>query len=116
MTLYRYFLLRFMGGFLRVFAIFAGILILVGTIDQLSSLREGQGIGRAFYLAVLDQTRAAFTILPLVMAIASVSVFLGLARTSELVVVRAAGRSGLQFLIAPVSGALDDWRIGGCDI
>lgn len=106
MTLYRYFLLRFMGGFLRVFAIFAGILILVGTIDQLSSLREGQGIGRAFYLAVLDQTRAAFTILPLVMAIASVSVFLGLARTSELVVVRAAGRSGLQFLIAPVSGAL----------
>jgi lipopolysaccharide export system permease protein len=106
MTLYRYFLLRFFGGFLRVFAVFAGILVLVGTIDQLSSLRTGQGIGRAFYLAVLDQTRGMFTILPLVMAIASVSVFIGLARTSELVVVRAAGRSGLQFLIAPVSGAL----------
>lgn len=106
MTLYRYILLRFFGGFLRVFAIFAGILVLVGTIDQLSSLREGQGISRALYLSVLNQTRGMFTILPLVMAIASVSVFIGLARTSELVVVRAAGRSGLQFLIAPVSGAL----------
>ncbi len=97
---------RFLGGFLRVFAIFAGILVLVGTIDQLSSLRTGQGVGRAFYLAVLDQTRGIFTILPLVVAIASVSVFVGLARTSELVVVRAAGRSGLHFLIAPVLGAL----------
>lgn len=106
MTLYRYFLLRFFSGFLRVFAIFAGILILIGTIDQLSSLRAGQGIGRAFYLAVLDQTRGIFTILPLVTAIASVTVFVGLARTSELVVVRAAGRSGLQFLAAPVTGAL----------
>lgn len=106
MTLYRYFLMRFFGGFMRVFAIFAGILILVGTIDQISGLRQGQGISRAFYLAVLDQTRGIFTILPLLMAITSVSVFIGLARTSELVVVRAAGRSGLQFLIAPVSGAL----------
>jgi lipopolysaccharide export system permease protein len=32
--------------------------------------------------------------------------FLGLSRTSELVVVRAAGRSGLRFLAAPVAAAL----------
>ena len=32
--------------------------------------------------------------------------FLGLARSSELVVVRAAGRSGLRFLMTPVAVAL----------
>lgn len=106
MILFRYFILRFLTTFLRVFFIFFGILILIGTVDQLASLGSEDGFGHAIYLAILSQSRTMLTILPLLTAIAAVTVFVGLARTSELVVVRAAGRSGLRFLLAPVTGAI----------
>jgi lipopolysaccharide export system permease protein len=44
--------------------------------------------------------------LPLIMILSAILLFLGLAKSSELVVVRAAGRSGLRFLAAPVGAAL----------
>lgn len=106
MILFRYFLLRFLSMFLRVFMIFFGILLMIGTVDQLSSLKQNQGVGHAAYLSLLSQSRTMLTILPLLTAITAVSVFVGLSRSSELVVVRAAGRSGLRFLLAPLTGAI----------
>jgi lipopolysaccharide export system permease protein len=56
-------------------------------------------------LAVLNVPANLYRILPLVFILAAIALFLSLAKSSELVVVRAAGRSGLRFLLAPVSAA-----------
>lgn len=98
---------RFVGMFVRVFAIFFGIMMLIETIDQLRKYSGTTlGLGDAVYMASLSVPESLYRILPLIVILASITLFLGLARSSELVVVRAAGRSGLRFLAAPVVAAL----------
>ena len=46
-----------------------------------------------------------YLILPLVVMLATLALFLSLARTSELVVTRAAGRSAIRAIIAPMVAA-----------
>jgi lipopolysaccharide export system permease protein len=105
MTLSLYFARRFLFSFLQVFGTFFGILLLIDMIDQ---LRRGEGVAfsRAIFLALLNVPDSLFRILPLIMILSSIALFLGLARSSELVAVRAAGRSGLRFLMAPAATAL----------
>jgi lipopolysaccharide export system permease protein len=106
MTLFKYVLSRFFAAFSRVALMIAAVLFLVGLIDQLPSLREGETVLRAAYLSVLSQMETFYTTLPLIVIIAAIVQFLAMSKTSEIVVVRAAGRSGLQFLLAPCFGAL----------
>ncbi len=95
---------RFGMMFLMVTAVFAGILLMIDVIDQLRS--ADTGLKAAAYLSLLNLPESLYQILPLVMLLTSIALFLALARSSELVVVRAAGRSGLRFLLAPVFLAL----------
>ena len=98
---------RFVSMFARVFAIFFGIMMLIETIDQLRKYSGTRlGIGDALYMASLSVPASLYRILPLIVILSSITLFLGLARSSELVVVRAAGRSGLRFLLAPLAAAL----------
>ena len=98
---------RFVGMFLRVFAIFFGIMMLIETIDQLRKYSNTNlGLTDAVYMAALSVPESLYRILPLIIILSSISLFLGLARSSELVVVRASGRSGLRFLVAPLLAAL----------
>jgi lipopolysaccharide export system permease protein len=109
MTLDLYIARRFIGSFLRVFGIFLGVLTLIDLIEQIRKFSgNGAGIGaaEALVLALLNVPQNLYRILPLLMILAGITLFLGLARSSELVVVRAAGRSGLRFLAAPVVTAL----------
>lgn len=95
---------RFLTVFALVFGAFLGVLILIDLIDQLSAADATSA--RAIQLAVLNAPANLFQILPLVMILSAMALFLALARSSELVVVRASGRSGLRFLLAPVTVAL----------
>ena len=104
MTLTLYIARRFLKMFGLVFAVFAAILLLIDVIDQLR--KAGVTLGGAAYLSLLNVPESLYQILPLIMILAAIALFLGLARSSELVVVRASGRSGLQFLLAPVVMAL----------
>lgn len=100
---------RFLGSFLRVFGVFLGVLTLIDLIEQIRRFSgSGAGIGmtEALVLAALNVPENLYRILPLLMILAAISLFLGLAKSSELVVVRAAGRSGLRFLLSPVITAL----------
>ncbi len=47
-----------------------------------------------------------YRILPLIMILAAIAFFMALARSSELVVIRATGRSGLRLLMTPVLSPL----------
>jgi lipopolysaccharide export system permease protein len=103
MTLSLYVARRFAWMFLRVAGIFFGILMLIDMLDQLRRLsKHGVGLLQAAELSALNVPDSLYNILPLIMILAAIAMFLGFSRSSELVVVRAAGRSGLRFLLAPV--------------
>lgn len=103
MTLSLYIARRFLGTVGRVFLIFFGILMLIDMIEQLRRFSdEGIGLTGAAMLSLLNVPETLYRILPLIVIMAAITNFLGLARSSELVVVRAAGRSGLRFLLTPL--------------
>jgi lipopolysaccharide export system permease protein len=107
MTLAIYIARRFAGMVLRVFLIFFGLMMLIDIIDQLRRFSDADiGLQGATHLALMNVPENLYRILPLIFVIAATAMFLGLARSSELVVVRAAGRSGLRFLMVPVAAAL----------
>ncbi|OYW58731.1 MAG: LPS export ABC transporter permease LptG [Rhodobacterales bacterium 12-65-15] len=89
--------------------IFFGILMLLDIIEQLRRFSSaGIGLAEAFRLSLLNVPETLYRILPLIVIMGAIANFLALARSSELVVVRSAGRSGLRFLLTPllVAGAL----------
>lgn len=103
MTLSLYIARRFLMSVGLVFLVFFGILLLIDMIEQLRNLSgDGMGLAGALGLSLLNVPETLYRILPLILIIGSITLFLGLARSSELVVVRAAGRSGLHFLASPV--------------
>ena len=104
MILSLYFARRFLAVYLLVTAVFTAVLLMIDVIEQLR--KTGVTLTIALYLALLNAPESLYQILPLIIIITSIAVFLGLARSSELVVVRASGRSGLRFLLAPVITAL----------
>lgn len=106
MTLNFYIARRFFSMLLRVLGVFYGILLLIDTIDQLRGVTDkGAGMTTALQLAALNVPESLYRIFPLIVVLSAIALFIGLARSSELVVVRAAGRSGLRFLMAPVGAA-----------
>lgn len=107
MILSRYIARRFGWTILRILLVFAGILMLIDVIDQLRRFAgRGLSFAEALRLAALNMPASLYQILPLMMILAAIALFLGLARSSELVVVRAAGRSGLRFLLTPAIVAM----------
>lgn len=107
MILDRYFAVRFLLIFLGVLGVFFVILAFIGIVDQ---LRRFSGVEATFsqllFIALLNIPQVLYRILPLIMIIATIALFLGLARSSEMVVTRAAGRSALRALLAPLVMAL----------
>lgn len=103
MTLHLYFARKFALGFAGLFAVFVLMLLLIDVIEQ---LRRAAGrdisLAQVLELALLNTPQGIYTMLPLIMILSTVALFLGLARSSELVVTRASGRSALVALVAPV--------------
>ena len=107
MTLSFYIARRFLSMLLRVLGVFYGVLLLIDTIDQLRDVTDhGEGVTTAMRLAALNVPESLYRIFPLIVVLSAIALFIGLARSSELVVVRAAGRSGLRFVMAPVATVL----------
>ena len=103
MILHRYFAIRFLKAFAGVFAVFFLIMVFLDLVEQ---LRRFSGTEASFAdilgLTLLNVPQGIYRILPLIMIIATITLFLALARSSEMVVTRAAGRSAIQSLLSPV--------------
>ncbi|WP_372609853.1 LPS export ABC transporter permease LptG [Aquicoccus sp.] len=111
MRLHLYFARKFAWTFSGLLFLFFLLQVLVDLIEQIRKLDStNAGFADIVGLTLLSAPGGLNTILPLVMILATVALFIGLARSSELVVVRAAGRSGLKTLSAPVLVAI---LIGG---
>ncbi len=103
MLLHRYFARRFLMTFLGVLATFFAMMVLIDLVEQARRFSaQTSGFGELVGLTMLNVPQQLYAILPLVMILSATALFLSLARSSELVVTRAAGRSALVALIAPV--------------
>ena len=103
MILHFYFARRFALSFALLAAVFFTLIALIAFIEE-SRAYAGSDIGltERLGLVLLRVPETMNQILPLVLILSTVMLFLGLARSSELVVTRAAGRSGFRALVAPV--------------
>jgi lipopolysaccharide export system permease protein len=103
MTLSLYIARRFALSVLTVFAGFFVLLYLIDMIEEIRRFADADiSLGAAAELAALNTPQTVYRILPMVMILASIALFLALARSSEMVVVRAAGRSALRMLVSPL--------------
>jgi lipopolysaccharide export system permease protein len=114
MTLPLYIARRFLSSFALVFAVFFGILYLVDMVEQIRRFDAGTvSFSAAAGLAALNVPASIYRIMPLLMILAALLMFLALARSSELVVIRAAGQSALRSLVPPFLTAI---LIGGAAV
>ena len=107
MKLYLYFARRFAVTLLSLLAIFIILTALLEMIEALRRFDSAQiGFLEILKLTFLKVPSSLYEILPLVVILSTLLLFLNLAKTSELVVARAAGRSALRSLVSPILVAL----------
>lgn len=103
MTLSLYLARRFLRALLAMTGVFALLLGMLELVERLGDAAEdGGGARGAVELTLLALPAQLYQIVPLIVLLATLALFLALARSSELVVVRAAGRSALGAIGAPV--------------
>jgi lipopolysaccharide export system permease protein len=106
MTLDLYIARRFFALLTRILGGFFGLMVMIDVVETLRNFSDPSiSVSDAFLLSLLNVPSSLYQIIPLVLVLTAISLFISLARSSELVVVRAAGRSGLRFLISPVLAA-----------
>lgn len=102
-----YFAMRFIRAFTLVFGVFFGIVYLIDMVEQMRRFdSDVVGLVEAGELALLKAPATMYRMLPLLTVLATITLFLGLSRTSEMVVTRASGRSAMRSLFAPVLTAV----------
>lgn len=107
MILHFYFARRFAINFLVLTVVLFSLVALVDLVDQTRGFGDlGVSFGQIIGLTLLNAPQTVNEILPLIVILSTIALFIGLARSSELVATRAAGRSGLRALFAPVIVAL----------
>lgn len=103
MILSRYMARKYLLTFLGVLAVMTGILLMIDMVEQLRRFAGSPlTLSQAAHLAALRVPQSVYAVLPLVAILSALAMFVGLARSSELVVVRAVGRSALA-VVAPAA-------------
>lgn len=106
MTLGLYLARRLLSSFVLIAAVFVGVLYLFELVELMRRFGEDVVMRQVLWMGMLRVPRTLHQILPLIMILASMALFLALARSSELVVIRGAGRSALRMLVEPFAAAL----------
>ncbi|WP_422049981.1 LPS export ABC transporter permease LptG [Shimia sp.] len=107
MTTHLYFARKFLWMFLSILTVFFVLTMLLDMMEQLRRFDVDEvGFYRVLGLTLLRAPQGLYQLLPLIVILATVALFIGLARSSELVVVRAAGRSGIVAVLSPVIVAM----------
>ncbi len=101
MTLHFYIARRFLKSFLTVLASISVLYILLELLENLRRFGDRIGMVDITGLTLLNMPATMHKILPMMVVLATLFMFLGLSRSSEMVVTRAAGRPALLTMIAP---------------
>lgn len=104
MILHAYFARRFMTIFAALTAILYALSAVVDMVDLLRDFSGYDDVGfpQILQLMGLKSPTTIDQILPLILLLTTIVLFITLARTSEMVVTRAAGRSAVRALVAPL--------------
>ena len=107
MILHLYFARRFAASLLIIGSVVMALVMLVDLIDLTRRFADqGVSFGQRLGLMLLNAPTTLNQILPLIMILGTVALFVSLARSSELVVMRAAGRSAARAVVSPMIVAL----------
>ncbi|MFV0361075.1 LPS export ABC transporter permease LptG [Tropicimonas sp.] len=102
MKLQVYFARKFLFITVGIFVVFGLFMVLLDMVEQMRRFDSSEiSFLDALGLSLLSVPEGLYAILPLVIMLSTQALFLSLARTSELVVTRAAGRSAIRAMIAP---------------
>ncbi len=103
MILHYYFARKYLWRLASIAAILYALIVLVELMDIMRDFVDVDvSFGQVLHLTFLKTAGRFNQILALVFLLSTITLFVGLARTSEMVVTRAAGRSALNALMAPV--------------
>ncbi|UWP99604.1 LPS export ABC transporter permease LptG [Aliiroseovarius crassostreae] len=103
MRLHLYFARRFLFSFVTMLVVLGLVFVLLDMVEGMRKFDASQvGFTEVLGLTLLNMPMWMYRILPLVTILATIWMFLSLARSSELVVTRASGRSAMITLISPV--------------
>ncbi len=102
MTLTRYILRGFLRALVAVFLILSIVIGLFMGVENLRRFSGAGGLGDILRVTLLGVPEFMYQVFPLALMLASLVTFLRFARSSELVVMRAAGVSGLRLIAVPV--------------
>lgn len=107
MTVHIYFARKFLWIFLGICTVFFVLTVLVDMMEQLRRYDvETVGFGKVLNLTLLRTPESLYQLMPLIVILATIALFINLSRSSELVVVRAAGRSGIVSVLSPTTVSL----------
>lgn len=107
MTVHFYFARKFLWLFLGILTVFFTLSMLIDMMEQMRRFDVDEvGFNTIVGLTLLRTPEGLYQLLPLIVILATVALFIGLSRSSELVVVRASGRSAIISVLAPVSVAM----------
>jgi len=106
MTLGLYLVRRLAATFLMIAAVFFGVLVMFEVFEVVRRFGGQADLPTLLYLSVLRVPRTLYQIMPLLMILSSMAMFLAMARSSELVVIRSAGRSAKRMLLEPLSAVI----------
>ncbi len=103
MRLSRYILFKFLLNLFKVQVAFILLILVIDGVEQAQKLAPYNAPGlEVLRLVALRVPQYMMQIFPLVIMLASLTTFVGLSRSSELVVMRAAGQSAIKLLVVPV--------------
>lgn len=103
MTLYFYFARKFLIILAALTGVFLIMQMLFALLEHLRKFDVAEiGFVKLLQLMLLNSPKEIYQILPLIVILSSLTLFLSLARSSELVVTRASGRSALTSLLSPI--------------
>ena len=106
MTLHLYLARRFLWRFAALFMGFFALAVITDATALLGQFDSARvGLTDTLRLVLLKAPTGVYQLLPMIVVLASLALFLGLSRSSELVATRAAGFSALKSLVAPVLAA-----------
>ncbi|MEV8465387.1 LPS export ABC transporter permease LptG [Fluviibacterium sp. DFM31] len=107
MILHLYFARKFLTTFAVILAGFTLFMWLVELLEHIRRFDTGEvSFGMLAYMALLHLPEVLYQILSLIVLLTAVTMFISLARTSELVITRATGRSAIRSLVAPALAAM----------
>jgi len=103
MTLARYVAIRYLSAFIKVLLVAVTLVFIFQFIENIRKFLDDSGsVAPLIHLTLLQLPSSLTRMFPLVMLISSLTLFVGMARSSELVVSRASGVSALKMLFVPV--------------